>query len=114
MIITCGKINVDCHWQTVQPQSGPEINPYFPADTLNHVIYKCMAISIGPHSVIYNVTTEIRNVLYKYGFGHVWLNQGVEDIPLFLELLKQITRYILAKLALGCDGQSKAGNIFHI
>ena len=33
--------------------------------------------------------TEIRYLLYRYGFGHVWLNQGVEDIPLFLELFKQ-------------------------
>ena len=28
--------------------------------------------------------TEIRYLLHRYGFEHVWLSQGVEDIPLFL------------------------------
>ena len=23
--------------------------------------------------------TDIRNMLYRYGFGHVWMNQGVGD-----------------------------------
>ena len=28
--------------------------------------------------------TDIRNMLYRYGFGHVWMNQGVGDTTAFI------------------------------
>ena len=40
---------------------------------------------------------------------------GCGRYPIISRIIQiEITRYILAKLALGCDGQSKARNIFHI
>ena len=34
-------------------------------------------------------TSEIRLLLNLYGFGHVWLEQGVGDINIFLHVFKQ-------------------------
>ena len=33
--------------------------------------------------------TSVRNILYKYGFGFVWINQGVGDMNSFVEVFKQ-------------------------
>ena len=33
--------------------------------------------------------SEINGLLYRNGFGHVWVNQGVGDVEHFLALYKQ-------------------------
>jgi hypothetical protein len=33
--------------------------------------------------------TNVKSLLIKLGFEHVWLNQGVENKELFLMILKQ-------------------------
>ena len=33
--------------------------------------------------------THVKMLLYKYGFGHVWLSQGVGDEIMFLKKFKQ-------------------------
>ena len=33
--------------------------------------------------------TGIKNILYQTGFGHVWINQGVGETELFLQIFKQ-------------------------
>ena len=33
--------------------------------------------------------TSVRNVMYKYGFGYVWINQGVGDVDMFVAAFKQ-------------------------
>jgi len=30
----------------------------------------------------------IKDILFRYGFGHVWTNQTVHDMKLFLEIVK--------------------------
>ena len=37
---------------------------------------------------IYNWAARIREILYKYGFQDVWLNQGVNNVDLFLHEFK--------------------------
>ena len=36
--------------------------------------------------------TDIRNMLYRYGFGHVWMNQGVGDTTAFINAFYQRVR----------------------
>ena len=36
--------------------------------------------------------TDIRNMLYRYGFGHVWMNQGVRDTTAFINAFYQKVR----------------------
>ena len=33
--------------------------------------------------------TDIKFLLYRYGFGHIWLTQGVGNIDMFVCLFKQ-------------------------
>ena len=36
--------------------------------------------------------TDIRNMLYRYGLGHVWMSQGVGDTTAFINAFYQRVR----------------------
>ena len=50
--------------------------------------------------------TDIKLLLYRYGFGHVWLAQGVGNVDLFLCLFKQRLADIVMQ-----DWSSKINNL---
>ena len=55
-------------------------------------VYKTMVqdIELRPRST--NWAMYVKNILTQLGFYHVWLNQGVENIPLFISLFRQRVR----------------------
>ena len=39
--------------------------------------------------------TTVKNVLYRYGFGYVWVNQEIGNVDMFTNMFKQRIKYCM-------------------
>jgi hypothetical protein len=53
------------------------------------IVYKDMLNTIERHPNTLNWANQVKCLLSRYGFYHVWLFQGVANVNVFLELFKQ-------------------------
>ena len=56
---------------------------------LTKVLYNVQFNALTNNHTIVNWVSKVRNLLFSYGFGEAWYNQGVGDVNLFLVLFKQ-------------------------
>lgn len=60
-----------------------------PARRLVYKLYQVQKGCIESNGNIVNWVSLLRDLLFRYGFGHVWLQQGVGDINSFMIIFKQ-------------------------
>ena len=58
-----------------------------PVNRYPHVCYNMLKSYDDSRKISW--ATHVKMLLYKYGFGHVWLSQGVGDEIMFLKKFKQ-------------------------
>jgi hypothetical protein len=67
-----------------------------------------MMLNDGSNGYVNWVTTSVKNCLERYGFGYVWLNQGVQNENVFLNVfVNRVKDISLQERNMNVDDNSK-------
>ena len=78
------------------------------------IVYNIMLTDLLRYPNRTSWVSNVKKLIDSLGFGYVWTNQGVENIDLFLVVLKQRTKYCYSQLWNGQLEESSRASCFRM